>query len=465
MASDFDDPRYRRDRGASYHDDPEERPYRPRVAPGKLSRTGAVYGRLSRMPAASGPVDADPTRIDAAARTIRQPLPADLRAELEQSIGADLSEVRIHTSAESADAAQSIAAKAYATGNDIHFAPGTYDPSSEEGRRLIAHEVAHTVQQTTGSDSELQAKPVVSQPGDALEQEADRVADAFVRGESSPVQLSASEAISRSPEARSASSGDDPEPAQQAPGQRKPGRDLRITFKGLRPRAAPGITAAHLPSLASLLTYRDRMRALREATVDDAVRSVQGRPELRFMSQREMENATSLELPVSYIEAPPTPQLALFLAAHFAVLLADNWLEIKLQARDADINRIGSVGGIGTQGTAKELAYKRLQRAVQVTLNSLGASALAGLAVFAVDSWTDDQDEIAAAATGGQAAGVLATARGARMARAKVKGRDRELQQPAAIWPSPSAEHERAASAPGARGHSASSPRLRAPGG
>ena len=183
MASDFDDPRYRRDRRAGYHDDPEERPYRPRVAPGKVSMSSMVYGHVLRLATDdAGPVEADPEQLDAASQTSSHALPPDLRAELEQSIGADLSGVRVHTGAESGDAAQAISARAYTTGQDIHFAPGMYDPSSDEGRRLIAHEVAHTVQQAGASDTGPQAKLGISQPGDALEREADTVANAFVCG-------------------------------------------------------------------------------------------------------------------------------------------------------------------------------------------------------------------------------------------------------------------------------------------
>ncbi|HUH00964.1 MAG TPA: DUF4157 domain-containing protein, partial [Kofleriaceae bacterium] len=197
MAGDHDDRESRRAHDLA-SDDAPERPYRPRVAPGKLSRSVAVYGLISRAPDSAAPVQPDPQRIDAAARTSGQALPDALRGELEQSIGADLSAVRVHTDAASADAAQSIHAKAYTTGSDIYFAPSSYDPDSDAGRRLIAHEVAHTVQQT-GAPA-VQAKLEVSQPGDSLELEADRFADAFAAGHVSPVQPSSGAgAISRAP--------------------------------------------------------------------------------------------------------------------------------------------------------------------------------------------------------------------------------------------------------------------------
>lgn len=108
-------------------------------------------------------------------------LPDDLRGKFESSLGTDLSSVRVHDSADSHDAASSVAAKAFTVGNDIHFAPGQYDPGSESGQHLIAHEVAHTVQQRGGSPTR-QNKLAVSSPGDSFEVAADRAADAMVAG-------------------------------------------------------------------------------------------------------------------------------------------------------------------------------------------------------------------------------------------------------------------------------------------
>lgn len=71
----------------------------------------------------------------------------DLRSTMEQGFGRDLSGVRVHTDS---DAAGRIAARAFTHGSDIHFAPGQFQPDSAGGRRLIAHELAHVVQQHDG---------------------------------------------------------------------------------------------------------------------------------------------------------------------------------------------------------------------------------------------------------------------------------------------------------------------------
>lgn len=74
------------------------------------------------------------------------PLDAAARAFFEQRMGRDLSDVRVHTDAKAADAAHGLQARAFAYGNHIVFANGEYQPGSEAGKRLLAHELAHVVQ-------------------------------------------------------------------------------------------------------------------------------------------------------------------------------------------------------------------------------------------------------------------------------------------------------------------------------
>lgn len=61
---------------------------------------------------------------------------------------ADFSRVRIHTDARAADSTRAVNAKAYTVGQDIVFGPGRYAPGTEAGRKLLAHELAHTIQQS-----------------------------------------------------------------------------------------------------------------------------------------------------------------------------------------------------------------------------------------------------------------------------------------------------------------------------
>jgi hypothetical protein len=124
--------------------------------------------------------------VDRAASSSGQALPTHLQRQFEQSTGADLSGVRVHTGGESATAARAVGAKAYTVGQDIHFAEGRYQPDDPFGMHLLAHEVAHTVQQQGGA-AHRQHKLEVSTPHDAAEVEADRAADAMVRGEATAI--------------------------------------------------------------------------------------------------------------------------------------------------------------------------------------------------------------------------------------------------------------------------------------
>src|SRR4051794_14704268 len=98
-----------------------------------------------------------------------------VQQRLSPSLG-DLSDVTVHTD-DGADALnRSVSARAFATGSDVYFAKGEYTPGSADGDRLIAHELAHVVQQRGAASS---GPLTVSQPGDALETEADSVADSI----------------------------------------------------------------------------------------------------------------------------------------------------------------------------------------------------------------------------------------------------------------------------------------------
>jgi hypothetical protein len=79
-----------------------------------------------------------------------QPLPAATRAFFEPRFGWDFGDVRVHTGSTAAAAARSLRASAFTTGQDIVFAAGAYAPATTAGRMLLAHELAHVVQQAPG---------------------------------------------------------------------------------------------------------------------------------------------------------------------------------------------------------------------------------------------------------------------------------------------------------------------------
>ncbi|EPE96736.1 eCIS core domain-containing protein [Rhizobium grahamii] len=102
----------------------------------------------------SAPPDAATAGAEAAESAVTSwpgmPLSPSERSYFEPRFGSDLSAVRLHADGPAARAADHIGARAYTVGRHIGFAPGQYRPASLEGRQLIAHELAHTVQQADG---------------------------------------------------------------------------------------------------------------------------------------------------------------------------------------------------------------------------------------------------------------------------------------------------------------------------
>jgi hypothetical protein len=114
-----------------------------------------------------------------------QALDARARADLEPRFGRDFSDVRVHTDARARESASSVNARAYAVGRDIVFGAGGYAPASAEGRRLLAHELAHVVQQG-GRALMPMAQLEVGAADSSDEREADRMADAATSGRPVP---------------------------------------------------------------------------------------------------------------------------------------------------------------------------------------------------------------------------------------------------------------------------------------
>lgn len=75
-----------------------------------------------------------------------QSLPQNTQTDLGAKINTDLSSVKIHTDSNSAQMNKEIGAKAFTHGNDIYFNKGQYDPTSNQGKHLLAHELTHSIQ-------------------------------------------------------------------------------------------------------------------------------------------------------------------------------------------------------------------------------------------------------------------------------------------------------------------------------
>ncbi|HEX2093051.1 MAG TPA: DUF4157 domain-containing protein, partial [Longimicrobiaceae bacterium] len=135
-----------------------------------LQRQAAGPAPAAGAPASTLPDDAG-RPLDPATRTL-----------MEERFGRDLRDVRIHTGPEADAAARGLNARAFTVGRDIVFGAGEYDPGSPGGRRLLAHELTHTVQQSGAAPPASGGTLPVSRPDDALEREAERVAEQVLGG-------------------------------------------------------------------------------------------------------------------------------------------------------------------------------------------------------------------------------------------------------------------------------------------
>ena len=104
-------------------------------------------------------------------RSPGQPLDEQTRAFMEPRFGHDFRHVRVHTDAAAVKSADAVNALAYTVRNDLVFGHGLYKPETIEGKRLLAHELTHVVQQsrTTPARSNL----VLANPYDSCEREAE----------------------------------------------------------------------------------------------------------------------------------------------------------------------------------------------------------------------------------------------------------------------------------------------------
>jgi hypothetical protein len=84
-----------------------------------------------------------------------------------------MDDVRVHTDENAAALTRAVAARAFTVGSDIFFSSGEYQPQTPAGAELIAHEAAHVVQQR---GAPVSGPLTVSQPGDAMEREAEAAA-------------------------------------------------------------------------------------------------------------------------------------------------------------------------------------------------------------------------------------------------------------------------------------------------
>src|SRR5262249_15872570 len=104
-----------------------------------------------------------------------QPLESNTRSRMESAFGHSFSQVRVHTDAHAADLSSNLNARAFTVGADVAFGAGEYRPGTLIGDALLAHELAHVVQQGSGVNSATPMRKDQTQ-ADSLEEDADRSA-------------------------------------------------------------------------------------------------------------------------------------------------------------------------------------------------------------------------------------------------------------------------------------------------
>lgn len=121
--------------------------------------------------------------------SLGKPLEPETRGYFERRFGHDFSRVRVHADAAAASSARSAAAMAYTVGHEITFGAGMYNPKSQSGKRLLAHELTHIVQQENPSRRSAHESQ--------YESEAAHASDRAIRGEHANVALAAPVSMQR----------------------------------------------------------------------------------------------------------------------------------------------------------------------------------------------------------------------------------------------------------------------------
>ena len=123
-----------------------------------------IQAKLGSSASAGSEINAN---ADAAASVAEQggsPLADDVRSYFEPRFGQDFSNVRVHSDGAAAEGARAISARAYTLGKDIVFGAGEFAPGTREGKRLLAHELTHVVQQAGGAGPQVQRQPGKKKP-------------------------------------------------------------------------------------------------------------------------------------------------------------------------------------------------------------------------------------------------------------------------------------------------------------
>lgn len=188
---------------------------------GALQRTvgnGAVGAMVQRSRAAAAEAEEradERSPVHDVITSGGQPLDTETRADMESRMGADFSDVRVHTDAAADASAKGIGAHAYTVGNNVVFQREAYDPASPQGRTTLAHELTHVIQQRSGpvDGTEAPGGIRVSDPSDRYEREAVANADRVLSAPAPAAETAPAGAPAAPSVQRAAAEDEDEQPA------------------------------------------------------------------------------------------------------------------------------------------------------------------------------------------------------------------------------------------------------------
>ena len=149
----------------------------------RRKREGTLHRAVHQSASLSPHSSEVPPIVHDVLRSPGQPLDTATRAFFEPPFGHDFSGVRVHTDTHAAESARAVDALAYTVGQDVVFGAGQYAPSSDPGKRILAHELTHTLQQPrTAGAGVASAGLRISDTHDAFENEAETLSSKVVHG-------------------------------------------------------------------------------------------------------------------------------------------------------------------------------------------------------------------------------------------------------------------------------------------
>jgi Domain of unknown function (DUF4157) len=186
---------------------------------------GRNLQRAASQPSSFNPHPSEaPPIVHEVLRSPGQPLDAETRAFMEPRFGHDFSRVRVHADARAAESARMVNALAYSVGRDVVFGAGLYAPGTRAGHRLMAHELAHTIQQGDAQPGALERLEIGS-PESGDEHEAGIASEAVMLGNLVNVSRNCAPQVAREPPPRDAT------PAPACPG---PAKTVNVDLVSLR---------------------------------------------------------------------------------------------------------------------------------------------------------------------------------------------------------------------------------------